>query len=73
VSAVDAGAPSGCMNYWKSAYLDRLTDAAIETITEHACGMGRRSRKCMCITWEVRSRACLQTRRRSRTGAPRSR
>jgi len=39
-SMLDAGAPSGCMNYWKSAYLDRLTDAAIETITEHACGMG---------------------------------
>jgi FAD/FMN-containing dehydrogenase len=39
-SMLDAGAPAGCMNYWKSSYLDRLDDAAIDTIVEHAAGMG---------------------------------
>lgn len=32
----DAGAPAGMQNYWKSAYLPRLEDAAIDVIVEHA-------------------------------------
>ena len=39
-SMLDAGAPPGCLNYWKSGYLDSLTDAAIDTIVEHAERMG---------------------------------
>ena len=39
-SMLDASAPAGCMNYWKSSYLDQLTDAAIDTIVEHAAAMG---------------------------------
>ena len=39
-SMLDAGAPSGAHNYWKAGYLDRLDDAAIDTIVEHAARMG---------------------------------
>jgi len=34
-SMLDASAPAGCMNYWKSAYLDDLSDGAIDAILEH--------------------------------------
>jgi FAD/FMN-containing dehydrogenase len=35
-SGSDAAYPSGQHNYWKSHYLDELTDDAIATISEHA-------------------------------------
>ena len=34
-----ADAPSGLQNYWKSSYLDALTDEAIDTAVAHASGM----------------------------------
>jgi FAD/FMN-containing dehydrogenase len=34
-----ADAPSGLQNYWKSSYLDALTDEAIDTAVAHAPGM----------------------------------
>ena len=34
-----ADAPSGLQNYWKSSYLDALTDEAIDTAIAHASGM----------------------------------
>lgn len=39
-SMLDAGAPAGCMNYWKSAYLDDLSDGAIDAMLEHTQTMG---------------------------------
>jgi FAD/FMN-containing dehydrogenase len=39
-SMLDAGAPAGLLNYWKGAYLDELSDAAIETLVEHGARMG---------------------------------
>ncbi len=38
-SMLDAGAPAGSLNYWKSCYLDALGDAAIEVILESASRM----------------------------------
>jgi FAD/FMN-containing dehydrogenase len=35
----DAGVPRGSRNYWRSAYLDGLSDAAIDTIVENAAGV----------------------------------
>jgi FAD/FMN-containing dehydrogenase len=35
-SMFDASYPHGRFNYWKSSYLDELTDAAIDTLLEHA-------------------------------------
>ncbi|NJD54823.1 MAG: FAD-binding oxidoreductase [Nitrospirae bacterium] len=35
-SMFDANASPGLLNYWKSVYLEALSDACIETITEHA-------------------------------------
>jgi hypothetical protein len=34
-SAPDAGFPTGRLHYWKSGYLQHLTDAALETLLEH--------------------------------------
>jgi Berberine and berberine like len=39
-SMLDAGAPSGANNYSKAGHLDRLDDAAIDTLVEHAARMG---------------------------------
>jgi FAD/FMN-containing dehydrogenase len=33
---IDAGSPPGLLNYWKAGFLNGLSDAAIETIVEHA-------------------------------------
>jgi FAD/FMN-containing dehydrogenase len=33
---IDAGSPEGTRNYWKSSFVDRLTDPAIEIIVERA-------------------------------------
>jgi FAD/FMN-containing dehydrogenase len=35
----DAGAPRGSRNYWRSGYVDELTDEAIEAIVAHADGV----------------------------------
>jgi FAD/FMN-containing dehydrogenase len=35
----DAGAPHGSRNYWRSAYCDELSDAAIDTLIAHAARM----------------------------------
>jgi FAD/FMN-containing dehydrogenase len=35
----DEGYPSGLRNYWKSSYVDELSDAAIDTVVEHATRM----------------------------------
>ena len=35
----DAGAPYGCRNYWRSGYLDDLSDAAIDEPTRQAEGL----------------------------------
>jgi FAD/FMN-containing dehydrogenase len=35
----DAGVPRGSRNYWRSQYVDRLTDEAIQTIVDHATGV----------------------------------
>jgi len=34
-SMLDAGAPPGLLNYWKSSYLDNLNDDVIDTILAH--------------------------------------
>jgi len=39
-SGSDASYPNGQHNYWKSHYVDELTDDAIATIIEHASRMG---------------------------------
>ena len=38
-SGSDAAYPNGQRNYWKSHYVDEITDAAIATVIEHAPGM----------------------------------
>jgi len=38
-SMFDLNAPPGLLNYWKSVYLDALSDPCIDTITEYAAGM----------------------------------
>lgn len=38
-SLFDQAAPFGMQNYWKSAQLDQLTDAAIDVIAEHAAAL----------------------------------
>lgn len=38
---LDAAAPSGLQNYWKSAYLSNLDDSVIDTIIAHAGTMGK--------------------------------
>jgi FAD/FMN-containing dehydrogenase len=38
-SMMDGGAPPGQHNYWKSAYLSRISDEAIDRILEHASRM----------------------------------
>jgi len=38
-SMLDGGAPPGLQNYWKGAYLGALSDAAIDTVVEHAARM----------------------------------
>jgi FAD/FMN-containing dehydrogenase len=35
----DGGAPAGMRNYWKSAYVAELSDAAIDTILAHTSGI----------------------------------
>ncbi len=35
----DAGVPHGSRNYWRSGYVDELTDEAIEAIVAHADGV----------------------------------
>jgi FAD/FMN-containing dehydrogenase len=35
----DPSAPEGLQNYWKSAYLPELEDAAIDALLEHAAGL----------------------------------
>jgi FAD/FMN-containing dehydrogenase len=35
----DEGYPAGLRNYWKSSYVDDLSDAAVATVAEHAEGM----------------------------------
>jgi FAD/FMN-containing dehydrogenase len=35
----DAGAPRGSRNYWRSAYLDDLTDDAIDAVVAHAANL----------------------------------
>jgi FAD/FMN-containing dehydrogenase len=35
-SMLDAGAPSGLRNYWKSTFVETLSDAAIDTMVERA-------------------------------------
>jgi len=35
-SLFDASAPAGVMNYWKSCYIDGLSDSAIDTLLEQA-------------------------------------
>ena len=35
-TASDSAYPSGRHNYWKSHYIDEITDDAIATIVEHA-------------------------------------
>jgi FAD/FMN-containing dehydrogenase len=39
-SMLDDAAPAGCLNYWKAAFLDELSDAAINMLVEHAGRMG---------------------------------
>jgi FAD/FMN-containing dehydrogenase len=36
---LDMGAPSGFRNYWKSTFIETLSDAAIDTVVEHASRM----------------------------------
>ena len=38
-SMLDVNARAGLQNYWKSAYLGKLTDACIDTIANQASGM----------------------------------
>jgi FAD/FMN-containing dehydrogenase len=38
-SMLDAGAPPGLQNYWKSEYLKGLSDGAIDAIVDHAARM----------------------------------
>ncbi|MGZ6132813.1 MAG: FAD-binding oxidoreductase [Myxococcaceae bacterium] len=38
-SMLDAGAPAGLQNYWKGGYVSALSDAAIDTVVEHASRM----------------------------------
>jgi FAD/FMN-containing dehydrogenase len=38
-SMFDAGAPSGLLNYWKSEYLEDLSDEAIEVLAERVMGI----------------------------------
>jgi FAD/FMN-containing dehydrogenase len=38
-SMLDAGAPPGLQNYWKSEYLKGLSDDAIDTIVDHSARM----------------------------------
>jgi FAD/FMN-containing dehydrogenase len=38
-SGFDESFPPGIFNYWKSSYVNELTDAAIETVVEHAARM----------------------------------
>ena len=40
-SMFDAGAPRGSRNYWRSAYLDALSDEAIDAILAHTGGIPR--------------------------------
>ncbi len=37
----DESAPSGALNYWRSGFLDELSDAAIEAVVAHAAEMPR--------------------------------
>ena len=37
----DESAPSGVLNYWRSGFLDELSDAAIEAVVAHAAEMPR--------------------------------
>ena len=50
----DDGVPRGSRNYWRSGYVDRLTDEAIDAIVAHAGGSPTRWVSCTSTSWAAR-------------------
>ena len=66
----DAGVPRGSRNYWRSGYVDALSDEAIEAIVGTPRGSRRRWASSTSTRWAERWAACRPGRQRSATATP---